>query len=156
MSHKNRVRKSPFIIFDNLYGFVSFTETEKAIINTPFFQRLRWLRQLGFSNFVFPGAEHTRFSHSLGSVHIMELMLQAIGRGVNQEKLMSPRAMGEPARFHKMMRLAALLHDIGQYPFSHTVEDAYLAHEGRKQGVASIAPKPEILPGSHEELTPNY
>ncbi|MFC2075008.1 HD domain-containing protein [Bdellovibrionota bacterium] len=145
--------KSPFIIFDNLHGFIPFTETEKAIINTPFFQRLRWLRQLGFSNFVFPGAEHTRFSHSLGTVNIMNMMLRSIGRAVNNEKLMSVRAMGEPAKFHKTMRLAALLHDIGQFPFSHTTEDAYMRHEAKRLQTIGETTKPEIKPGSHEELT---
>lgn len=153
MNLKSRQFKGPFIIFDNLHGFIPFTETERDIINTPFLQRLRWIRQLGFSSFVFPGAEHTRFSHSLGTVYIMELMLQALGRGGNKEKLMNVRAMGAEAKFHKTLRLAALLHDVGQFPFSHTTEDAYIKHESEKAAKKELEKHQLIIPGSHEELT---
>lgn len=59
------------IINDNIYGAIPLTEAEWEVINTPIFQRLRRIRQLGLSSYVFPTAEHTRFSHSLGVLFIM-------------------------------------------------------------------------------------
>ncbi|MBI4043043.1 MAG: HD domain-containing protein [Deltaproteobacteria bacterium] len=142
------------IIFDNLYGFIPLNETEVEIIDSPYFQRLRWIKQLGFSDYTFPGAEHTRLAHALGTLHIMDKMLHAIRRAVPPEKLFNTRARGEAAMFHKTMRLAAMLHDIGQFPFSHTLEDAYIAHESRKRHL-DLANYPDdlLIPGSHEELT---
>ena len=49
------------VIYDVLYGFIPITEWEEKIINSPFFQRLRWIKQLGFANYIFPGAEHNRY-----------------------------------------------------------------------------------------------
>ena len=51
-------------VFDPIYGFISLTPVEWEIIHSPFYQRLRWIKQLGFSFYLFPGAEHSRFGHS--------------------------------------------------------------------------------------------
>ncbi|PJB52953.1 MAG: phosphohydrolase, partial [Bdellovibrio sp. CG_4_9_14_3_um_filter_39_7] len=60
ISNKNRV------IYDPIYGFIKLTPVEWEIIHSPFYQRLRWIKQLGFTCYVFPGAEHSRFGHSIG------------------------------------------------------------------------------------------
>ena len=70
-------------------------------------QRLRYIRQLGFSYLVYPGAHHTRFEHSLGAMHLASLMSAQIGL---------------PRQDHLMVMSAALLHDIGHGPFSHAIE----------------------------------
>lgn len=99
-------------ILDNVHGFIGLTAIEDAIERLDIFQRLRRLKQLGLTNWVFPGAEHTRYSHSLGVMHIIDLM--AIKLGFSDDE-------------RQVLRLAGLLHDIGHYPLSHIGEYAYKA-----------------------------
>lgn len=101
-------------INDPVYGSIPITAIELQLINLPIFQRLRGLRQLGRVNYVFPGAEHSRFVHSLGVLYIMGLMTDHLFKhGFLKEKDVIK------------MRVAALLHDIGHYPLSHVGETAY-------------------------------
>ena len=135
-------------IFDVLYGFIPITAWEEQIINSPLFQRLRWIKQLGFANYIFPGAEHNRFAHVIGVMHSMDQMIRALGLSVPDNELFNPNASNPRAMFHKTLRIAALLHDIGTYPFSHAVENAYL-----RTGQASQRPAAKkALPNSHEHL----
>lgn len=101
-------------IQDPLYGSIGFSKLETRIIDTPVFQRLRNVKHLGLAHYVFPGADFPRFSHSLGACHLMGRMLEALRSGGYQ---VEQREVQE-------LRLAALLHDIGHYPFSHLMEDA--------------------------------
>lgn len=137
------------IIFDPLYAFIRLTETENKLIHSPFYQRLRWIRQLGFSNYIFPGAEHNRFAHALGVMHMSDQIVRAIGKAVPDEKLFDPKALDPETIFHKSIRIAALLHDIGTFPFSHTCEGAYIKH-GDSSFKAADRGKP--LPNNHEHL----
>ena len=137
------------IIFDPLYAFIRLTETENRIIHSPFYQRLRWIRQLGFSNYIFPGAEHNRFAHALGVMHMSDQIVRAIGKAVPDEKLFDVNARDPDTIFHKSIRIAALLHDIGTFPFSHTCEGAYIKH-GDSSFKAADRGKP--LPNNHEHL----
>ncbi len=120
--------KNPAIIYDVLYGFIPVTEWEQKIINSPFFQRLRWIKQLGFANYIFPGAEHNRFAHVIGVMHSMDQMVKALGIGVPDTELFDRKATNPQAMLHKSLRIAALLHDIGTFPFSHAIEYAYMRH----------------------------
>lgn len=146
------------IIYDVMYGFIPITEWEEKIINSPFFQRLRWIRQLGFANYIFPGAEHNRFAHVIGVMHSMDQMLNSLGLAVPDSELFDPRATNPQAMLHKSLRIAALLHDIGTAPFSHAVEYAYIRHGNdarspsldRKNGTRKGRAK--NLPNSHEHL----
>ncbi len=117
---------APQALFDVLYGFVPITEWEEKVIGSPFFQRLRWIKQLGFAHFVFPGAEHNRLAHAIGVMHSMDQMLRALGLAVTQQELMDCHATSSAAMLHKSLRMAALLHDIGTFPFSHAIENAYI------------------------------
>ena len=101
-------------INDPVYGGIPITQLEMEIIDTPIFQRLRGLRQLARVNYVFPGAEHSRYVHSLGVLYIMGLMV---------EHLQKKNYISEDDAVK--MRVAALLHDIGHYPFSHLGEGVY-------------------------------
>lgn len=101
-------------INDPVYGGIPITQMELEIIDTPIFQRLRGLRQLARVNFVFPGAEHSRYVHSLGVLYIMGLMTEHL---IKQGMLTADDAV--------KMRVAALLHDIGHYPLSHLGESVY-------------------------------
>jgi HD superfamily phosphohydrolase len=98
-------------IKDPVHGYVYITEQEKAIIDTHPMQRLRRLRQLAGSEYVYPGANHTRFEHSLGVMFLSGQVLvnPNISRVVNDEEV-------------DMCRISALLHDCGHGPFSHVFE----------------------------------
>lgn len=101
-------------INDPVYGGIALTQMEVEIIDTPIFQRLRGLRQLARVNYVFPGAEHSRYVHSIGVLYIMGLMT---------DHLLKSQMLDEDDVVK--MRAAALLHDIGHYPFSHLGESVY-------------------------------
>lgn len=101
-------------INDPVYGGIPITRLEMEIIDTPIFQRLRGLRQLARVNYVFPGAEHSRYVHSLGVLYIMGLMTDHLLKRGDIEEDDAVK-----------MRIAALLHDIGHYPFSHLGEGVY-------------------------------
>lgn len=101
-------------INDPVYGGIPVTRVELELISLPVFQRLRGLRQLARVNYVFPGAEHSRFVHSLGVLYIMGLMT---------DHLMKQGSITEDDAVK--MRVAALLHDIGHYPLSHLGESVY-------------------------------
>ena len=101
------------IVNDPVYGFINIPYSILYdLIEHPYFQRLRRIQQLGLTNFVYPGANHTRFQHALGSMHLME---QAIGvlrsKGLDITEGEAEAAM-----------IAILLHDIGHGPFSHALE----------------------------------
>lgn len=102
-------------INDNIYGSIPVTKLEYDIINTNSFQRLRNIKQLGLANLVFPTAEHTRFSHSIGVMHIIGRMADHLAeKGILDNTDI------------KKLRLAGLLHDIGHYPLSHLGEKVYM------------------------------
>ncbi|NPE27575.1 HD domain-containing protein [Methanococcoides sp. SA1] len=103
-------------IYDNVHGFIKVTELENKIIDSPYFQRLRGIRQLGLLDYVFPGALHNRFSHSIGVMHIADKMVTNL-QEKNYEILKGKR---------ELIRMAALLHDIGHYPLSHLVESVVM------------------------------
>ncbi|MCC7233537.1 MAG: HD domain-containing protein [Bacteroidia bacterium] len=88
------------------------------IIEHPYFQRLRRIRQLGMTHLVYPGAHHTRFHHAIGAMHLME---QAIGVLQSKEYDISPEET-------EAVTIAILLHDIGHGPFSHALEDSIVTN----------------------------
>ena len=99
-------------LVDSIHGDVHLTEKEWRVIDTPSFQRLRNIKQLQMSHLTYPNATHTRFSHSIGTLAIMARVIQlAIDNGI---KLTQSQ--------QENLRLAALLHDIGHYPYSHLME----------------------------------
>lgn len=106
------------IFRDPLYNYISIDQNRDAwllrLIDTPEVQRLRRIHQLGVSSFTYPGAEHSRLSHSLGVVHLMTLVLSHL------ERDSSTRSKADDAR--RPLLAAALLHDVGHGPFSHLFE----------------------------------
>lgn len=138
------------VIFDNIHGYINLNRVEARILETSYYQRLRWIRQLGFSFYIFPGATHTRHAHALGVLHVMDRILRSIGHAVTDEKLFNPMARDEKTTFHRMMRLAAMLHDIGTFPFSHSIELGYINHWRHQQtvGKTKYVANHEVL-GSH-------
>lgn len=120
MEDKIKIEK---YINDNIYGGIGVTCKEFEIINTRAFQRLRRIKQQGFNSYVFPSADHTRFSHSLGVLHIMGKM---VDRLIEIEEIQNMKDV-------KMLRYAALLHDIGHYPLSHLTESVYNTIENSEE-----------------------
>lgn len=106
---------------------------EARVLETPYYQRLRWVRQLGFSFYIFPGATHTRHAHALGVLHIMDKVLKSLGLAVSDDKLFNANIRDDKTIFHRTMRLAGMLHDVGTMPFSHTIEMAYMSHWRQQQ-----------------------
>ncbi len=120
------IKNKKHLIFDPIYGFIKLTPIEWKIIHSPFYQRLRWIKQLGFSFYVFPGAEHSRFGHSIGVMHNAHEILKVCKKAVTDEELMNPNFHSKEKDFHQTIRLSALMHDLGTFPFSHTTEGAYI------------------------------
>jgi HD superfamily phosphohydrolase len=115
--HKNKLISKVGIkrIYDEVHGYIDLSDVELQIIETPYFQRLRFVKQLAVAWYVYPGATHTRFSHSLGVAHLMGLIAENLA---NQGYIHSYEDV-------QILRLAALLHDIGHTPFSHAIEPVY-------------------------------
>ncbi len=100
-------------IRDPIYGFISLDEIEKELIQTLPFQRLRFIRQLGNSFWVYPSASHSRFEHSLGVFHLSKKILK---------RLKEEGCHNLTEEDEESFKLASLLHDIGHTPFSHAGE----------------------------------
>ncbi len=101
------------IINDPVYGFIRFPEPElMRIIDHPWFQRLRHIKQMGLAHLVYPGAMHTRLAHSLGACHLM-------GKALDELKAKDVVPDKEECL---AARMATLLHDMGHGPFSHSLE----------------------------------
>ncbi len=105
------------IINDPVYGFIRIrSELAFDIIEHPWFQRLRHIKQLGLTDLVYPGAQHTRFQHALGAMHLMGRLLDTLrlkGVNISDEEF-------------EAASIAVLLHDIGHGPLSHALEETLL------------------------------
>lgn len=132
-------------IRDPLHGSIRLSPEEVHILDHPLVQRLRSVRQLGFASLSYPGATHTRYLHSIGAMHLAGRAFEAI---CDNSRFAPPAA--ERARLRALVRLAALLHDVGHPPLSHTTESA-LPTVGALgvQGYARAADEQ----ASHEDLT---
>jgi HD superfamily phosphohydrolase len=105
------------IINDPLYGFITLhNEQIFDILSHPYFQRLRHIKQLGLTDYVYPGALHTRFQHALGAMHLM-------GKALDMLRF---KGIEISAAEYEASLIAILLHDIGHGPFSHALEDALI------------------------------
>lgn len=137
-------------IYDTIHGHIPLNRVEGRILETLYYQRLRWIKQLGFTFYIYPGATHTRHAHALGVLHVMDRVIKALGKGVSEERLFDPSNHDEESNFHRTMRLAAMLHDIGTFPFSHSIELAYINHWRKKSqhGKVKYAANHETL-GKH-------
>lgn len=108
----------PRTIRDPIHGFIRLNEQESDLVDTRAFQRLRNLRQLALAHLVYPGALHTRFEHSLGVCYVAGLLADSL-KFADDEK--------------KLLRLAALMHDLGHGPFSHVSEEALELYADRSK-----------------------
>ncbi len=113
-------RKRFSVVRDPVHGDVYLTHEELRLVDTPQFQRLRGVKQLGTTHLVYPGALHTRFEHSLGTVHVSQRMIDAINLAFELDPAAGLAISSEETR---LIRIAALLHDVTHIPFGHNVED---------------------------------
>lgn len=124
-------------IKDPIHGYVHITELEKELIDTRVVQRLRRLRQLAGAEYVYPGANHTRFEHSIGVMYLAGVLAESLPINLTDEDI-------------QMVRIAGLLHDVGHGPFSHIYESLsikYLrkTHEDLTQWIISESELADIL-----------
>ncbi len=122
----------PRIVRDPLWNTIRLDADAMRIVDTPAFQRLRYIRQLGFAHLVYPGATHTRFDHALGVYHLATTALRLL-----RERGGVPPEVWEDA---DLVPYAALLHDIGHYAYSHALEEL----------------EPDRVPADHEEVSGRF
>lgn len=100
-------------IRDPVHGSIAIHDAEIEILEHPFFQRLRNIKQLGFAEYVFPGATHTRYLHSIGVMNVSTLVFNSLFKDQTSSDIL---------RLKETLRLGCLLHDIGHAPLSHSSE----------------------------------
>ncbi|MCY3700692.1 MAG: HD domain-containing protein [Gemmatimonadetes bacterium] len=122
-------------IRDPLWGNVRVEGDAAEILDAPQFQRLRRVKQLGFAHLVYPGGVHNRFLHALGVYHLVSRAISRLERDGHLEALEAEDMDELP-----VVRLGALLHDVGHYAFSHAVEEL----------------GPSAIPGDHEEIAARF
>jgi HD superfamily phosphohydrolase len=115
---ENFPNKENLIIHDNVFGTLEFSKYERKIINSPFMQRLTQIGQMGLANYVYPGAVHNRFSHSLGVSYIAEKIYNQVMKNERRSKFKRKQDINT-------IKLAGLMHDIGHGPFSHVSDHIF-------------------------------
>src|SRR5438045_6151321 len=102
-------------IRDPIHGAIELTADERALIDSPQYQRLRNVKQLGFADLAFPGATHTRYAHGLGAMAVATRVFDALAPKLELRT-------EDQVRFRQTLRLAVLFHDLGHAPLSHATE----------------------------------
>jgi hypothetical protein len=132
------------VLRDPVHGDVYLTHEELAVLDTPEMQRLRGVKQLGTAYFVYPGALHTRFDHSIGVLFMTQRMVEAINRNFE----LAPReTLGVGEREARILRLAALVHDVTHIPFGHHIEDQagmFARHDSATRFRRALAPETKL------------
>lgn len=129
------------VVRDLLWQNIALEPAALDVVETPVFQRLRYVRQLGHAFLVYPGATHSRFEHALGAYWLARRALDILGAREGGGAISGADAL--------FVRLGALLHDIGHYPFSHALEEAgFTSHETLAAELLTRAPLADVL-GAH-------
>ncbi len=116
MKMKRKMKRKRKLIRDPLHGYIGLDELAVDIVDTAEMQRLRRIRQLGFSYLVYPGANHTRFEHSLGTYHLVCLLIERLGLKKDEER---------------ELIVASLIHDVGHGPYSHVTNSVMKENTGK-------------------------
>ena len=129
------------VLRDPVHGDVYLTHEELSVLDTPEMQRLRGVKQLGTAYFVYPGAVHTRFDHSIGVLFMTQRMVEAVNRNFE----LAPRdTLGISEREARVLRIAALVHDVTHVPFGHHIEDQagmFARHDSSARFRRAFAPE---------------
>lgn len=144
MTPSQRPPKGTLRIRDPIHGTIEVTREEVALIDAPAFQRLRTIKQLGLADFAFPGATHTRYAHGLGVMHIASRMFNQLARHFELDN-------ADRERLRETVRLAALFHDLGHAPLSHTTEH-FMPPVGKLE-LGRWLEGPEDRLANHEDYT---
>ena len=136
-----------FQIRDNIHGYIPLDGMYAHIVNTPEFQRLRHIEQGDFRP-VYPGARHDRFIHSLGTYHLATKFVEGFFRNLKQDFPDMKITEKERRQLTATFRYAALLHDIGHAPFSHTTEDFFADHPKHPQIWAELCKEVKAVTSS--------
>jgi HD superfamily phosphohydrolase len=121
------------IIKDEIHGNIEVNDNERAVIDHPDFQRLRRIKQMAFTYLVYPGAMHTRFEHSIGVMHLSSVLCERLGFDKDTTEL---------------VRMFALIHDIGHLPFSHESEKVLKQYIGNHEQIG----RKKILEGTLKDI----
>ena len=163
---------------DPIHNFLTVSTDERDVIDSPPFQRLRYIHQLAFTFLVYPGATHRRFEHSLGVMELAGRVFDVLTRGKQHPKVQEYIPPDEKLQYWRnAVRMGALCHDLGHMPFSHAAEDLiengyhherlsagiitdesmralWNAFPLRPDDIAKIAVGPSKWPGGASEYTP--
>ncbi len=136
-------------IFDPVHRFIHFTSLEADLIDSKPFQRLRYIHQVGLTYLIYPGTTHTRFEHSMGTMHLASQIVDVIMRRDNLSDevrdVMPGTVLPELRAYWKqVVRLAALCHDLGHSPFSHTTEELIPSEYGHEEMTYKIIQSPLV------------
>jgi HD superfamily phosphohydrolase len=126
-------------IRDPIHGFIRADLFEAALIDSRPMQRLRSIHQLGWTSLVFPGAEHSRFAHALGAMELAGRAFDALAKRATPDLA---AALGPSER--RLVRAAALLHDLGHAPFSHSAEEQFADGIDHEEMTRRLVALPEI------------
>lgn len=141
-------------IRDPIHGFIEVRDGEKKIIDSLPFQRLRNIKQLATTSYIYPGAEHTRFGHSIGVMHLVTRAFRAATEG---DDIHFPK--DKRAWYEQILRLIALTHDIGHAPFSHASESVFadgMEHEDYSVAIIKNTVIADIIREIGEEFKAEY
>ncbi|MCH9613683.1 MAG: hypothetical protein SP1CHLAM54_06920 [Chlamydiia bacterium] len=125
-------------IFDPIHRFIHVDELEAKLIKSVPFQRLHFIHQLGAAFYVYPGGNHKRFDHSLGVMELATRMYDQLTISESSPDFMPDVGSSEHLYWRKIVRVAALCHDLGHLPFSHAAERWILGEKGHEKWTAKI------------------
>lgn len=144
-------------IRDAVHGFVELDETEWKVVQSAAFQRLRDVHQLGMGHMVYPGANHTRFEHSIGCVHVASRLIDRLVKDTEVRERWYGLLGRNPEQRHdalrRIIRLAALLHDVGHAPFSHAGEGLFVPPDIALEGIEDSERGKLLKKYSHEYMS---
>ncbi len=130
-------------VYDSIHGFIALSRLEADWLKTPWFLRLQSIHQLGAAYRVFPGARHTRFEHSLGVMHLATKIFDHLFHDYSQNSLV--HSIEETQFYRSILRLAALSHDLGHLPFSHTAEELIFEKKCHEAWTLKILDYPPLV-----------
>ena len=143
---------------DSIHGFIKLDSDERRVLDSPPVQRLRHIHQLAMSYLVYPGATHKRFEHSLGVMELAGRVFDVLTAQDNIHDSVRQTVMNltdeQKAYWRRVLRMAALCHDIGHLPFSHAAEKELLPEGRSHESITADLIRSDLMAEIWEALTP--